>query len=193
MTSIPPLYSVWSGMKQRCFNPRVHQWKDYGGRGITVCERWLTFAHFAADMGDRPEGYWLDRIDNDGNYEPSNCRWASPKDQLRNQRCTRKVTVDGIEYVAADLADQSGLKTDSIVERAAKGLSLSEILSPAKRHNLNGLALGGFANGRRQQEKGVCPAGHPYSEDNTYVSDQGWRRCRRCRADREIARRKRRA
>jgi hypothetical protein len=89
-------YAAWAQMRNRCANPNVRAWKYYGGRGITVCERWRVFENFLADMGERPEdppewegkrAYWsLDRIDNDGNYEPNNCRWATPQEQRASQR-----------------------------------------------------------------------------------------------------------
>lgn len=73
-------------MKRRCLSPQASNFTDYGGRGITVCQRWLKFENFLADMGDRPEGKSLDRIDNDGNYEISNCRWSTPLEQSKNKR-----------------------------------------------------------------------------------------------------------
>lgn len=84
-----PTYISWSRMRARCNrvnHPKRHR---YGGRGIKVCERWSSFANFLADMGDRPPGTTIDRVDNDGNYEPANCRWATQLEQQRNRSTTK--------------------------------------------------------------------------------------------------------
>jgi hypothetical protein len=81
-----PTYTSWENMIQRCTNPNSRVWKYYGGRGITVCERWREFKNFLADMGERPEGMTLDRINNDGNYEPGNVRWTDWETQNTNRR-----------------------------------------------------------------------------------------------------------
>lgn len=87
-----PTYQSWQAMKQRCLQPNHAHFGNYGGKGITVCERWMTYDNFVRDMGPRPKGTSLDRLDNAKGYEPSNCRWATKTEQNRNNSQNRLVT-----------------------------------------------------------------------------------------------------
>lgn len=93
-----PEYKAWAEMLQRCLNENYERYLDYGGRGIKVCRRWLKYENFLADMGRKPTDAWysLDRIDNDSGYRPSNCRWATRKQQANNRRTP--VRVSGVKY-----------------------------------------------------------------------------------------------
>jgi hypothetical protein len=83
--NISPTYSTWRNMWNRCTNPNVDNYMYYGGRGITICERWKDFKNFLEDMGERPEGMFIDRKDNDGDYSPDNCKWSTMKEQNNNK------------------------------------------------------------------------------------------------------------
>lgn len=125
------IYSIWAEMLARCTRPTHKRYADYGGRGITVCDRWRSFENFYADMGERPEGHSLDRVDNDGAYSPENCRWATASEQRRN---------------------------------------------------------------RRPQKLGAaCKAGHLYTTENTSITRDGKRRCKRCMREWAKEARRRRA
>jgi hypothetical protein len=97
--AVTPLYATWSSMIQRCTNPKAKNYKWYGARGVTICERWMTFANFAEDMGpERPDGLSLDRIDNDllvDSYSKENCRWATQSMQVRNSRRPQRLAMAG--------------------------------------------------------------------------------------------------
>lgn len=124
-----PIYSVWRNMLNRCENSRVRAFKDYGGRGIRVCERWHVFENFYADMGNIPAGKTLDRIDFNGNYEPSNCRWATLVEQASNTRKNRFVTHNGKTQTVSAWAREVGLTAGRLGLRLAKGWSVEKALS----------------------------------------------------------------
>ena len=110
-------YSIWTDMKTRCSNPKNSRFHRYGGRGIRVCERWGTFENFFSDMGPCPVGMSIDRINNDGPYEPGNCRWSSPKQQARNFSRNRMLTFAGETLCLADWGLRTGISSDVIYNR----------------------------------------------------------------------------
>jgi hypothetical protein len=182
---VPPLYSVWQGMKRRCYNPNFKQFKDYGGRGIRVCDRWLTdYATFESDMGTRPEGTSIDRYpDPDGDYSPENCRWATKQMQQRNQRRSRRLVIDGIDYLAVDLSHKYGIKTDTIIARAKKGLPFDMVISHSRApYTITKENRARIKEGQQksQNARKHCARGHEYNEKNTHISPQGTRVCRVC-------------
>lgn len=135
MTKQSPLYVTWARMLGRCRNPNNTKYPQYGGRGISVCERWHTFVSFAEDMGPKPDGMSLDRIDVNGNYEPGNCRWATDQEQQRNKNNNRLLTLDGQTKCVTEWAELCGLKESTIRERLRKGWDAKDVLKPVLYRN----------------------------------------------------------
>lgn len=123
-----PTHNSWCAMRQRCAYPKHAQYAAYGARGIRVCERWSSFENFLADMGERPDSMTIERIDTNGNYEPSNCRWATMPEQQRNRRTTIKVTRDGVTKCVRDWCIELGLNPDVVYGRIRRGAEPLEAL-----------------------------------------------------------------
>ena len=121
-------YSIWCAMKARCQNSKVSNYHNYGGRGISVCERWETFENFYADMGDCG-GLTIERIDTNGDYEPSNCRWATRKEQGNNKRNNRLLSFDGLTLTVQQWADRIGIGEATIRKRLRLGWSTAKALT----------------------------------------------------------------
>lgn len=132
-----PTYRSWYSMKSRCCNPTDRGYSDYGGRGIEVCGRWHRFENFLADMGERPAGTSLDRFpDNNGNYEPGNCRWATPVQQHRNTRYNVNLTIDGKTRCVAEWSQISGIGATCIHLRLKRGWEASRaVYQPSRCKN----------------------------------------------------------
>ena len=136
-----PTYNSWAHMKDRCLNPNHPRFRDWGGRGIKVCERWMDFANFLQDMGEKPEGLTLDRIDNNGNYEPGNCRWATWKEQRQNQR-PAKPYVHKNQYLFIAMDSQGTM------------IALNNQLEFARQHGLDVSHIAKCLNGKLKSHKG---------------------------------------
>ncbi len=121
-------YKAWHAMIQRCTNPSHGKWRRYGARGISVCERWLTFENFLEDMGERPAGMTIDRIDNDGNYEPGNCRWASQMTQGSNRGNNHRVEIDGESMTISEASRKFCVGLATVRSRLRSGWSLEDAL-----------------------------------------------------------------
>lgn len=127
-----PTHRTWQSMKRRCSSPTVWQYPYYGGRGIRVCERWASFENFLEDMGERPAGTTLDRIDNDGDYGPSNCCWATPREQGSHTTRTRYVKTERGTVTLAEAARMANVSSSAILYRIRQGWSEADILAPAQ-------------------------------------------------------------
>lgn len=125
----PREYKTWKCMRARCSNPQNGDYADYGGRGIRVCERWSDFAAFFADMGARPDGASLDRINVDGGYDPANCRWETPTTQANNKRSNHTIAFRGEERTLAQWCRIFGVEASKVRYRLKQGWSLDDAFS----------------------------------------------------------------
>ncbi len=183
-----PLYMIWRSMLSRCLCKTHPSWKDYGGRGISVCERWQkNFHDFVADIGERPKGYTLERVDNDKGYSPDNCKWATRAEQAANKRNTTILTFNGETMTLTAWARKIGLKADTLKMRLLRGIPLERALTMPR-------ASPGKARATQQKAKTHCKNGHPFNEENTYFcktkAGNIGRYCRECHRLREKVRRK---
>jgi len=129
-----PLYPIWNGMITRCENPQAHDYANYGGRGICVCDRWHTFANFVADVSPRPPDMQLERADNDGPYSPSNVHWATGRENSNNRRNNRLVTIDGVTKTVSQWAETTGLPAPAIFARIYDGYTGQDIIKPLRHY-----------------------------------------------------------
>lgn len=122
------IHEAWCSMRYRCENPADPGYDNYGGRGITVCERWQVFENFLSDMGFPSAGQSIDRIDNSGNYEPSNCRWASAREQANNRRSNVYVTFQGETHTLSEWRRILGIKKATVNKRRQLGWTIEQAL-----------------------------------------------------------------
>lgn len=131
-----PEYVVWKCIRDRCLNETDTDYLRYGGRGISICERWSDFANFYADMGPRSSpSHSIDRIDNNGPYSPENCRWATWTEQQRNRRNNHLLTFQGRKQCLAAWSDETGILSSTISERLRSGWGVEQALTTPTRHH----------------------------------------------------------
>lgn len=122
-----PAYQIWAAILRRCTNPNAKDYPRYGGRGITVCERWAnSFTAFYDDMGDRPDGMQIDRIDNSRGYEPGNCRWVTSRENNRNRRDSVYVEFRGERIHICQLAERYGISRTTLAWRLRHGMTIDQ-------------------------------------------------------------------
>lgn len=124
-----PEYRVWQSMWSRCTNPNVRGYENYGGRGIRVCRRWERFENFLADMGPKPPSHRLGRLNIDGNYTPSNCRWVTLTASMNNRTDSTVLAYRGLQLTIADWARRTGLNPKTISSRIRRGWTVADALN----------------------------------------------------------------
>src|SRR5450631_1026504 len=128
-----PLYYIWQTMKQRCNNPNATAYKSYGAKGIKICEGWNDFWNFVEDMGERPLGMTLDRIDNNKGYSKENCRWATRKEQALNRATNKYITYNNITLTIKEWGDKLGINESTFYYRVKNKMPIDMIMS----HNMH--------------------------------------------------------
>lgn len=162
-------FNAWRAMLDRCYRAKCKEYRYYGARGITVCDRWHTsFEAFFADMGRCPSGLTLDRADTNGNYEPLNCRWASATVQSANRRNMRLVMVGGERMSVSEAAKRAGVSRVTLQRRINRGMSIDEAIETTR----NGLP--------KRPPRMTCQRGHAQTPENVYVRPDGARQCFAC-------------
>ena len=170
-----PTYQSWSHMLDRCTNPRSSKFANYGGRGITVCARWRdSFENFLSDMGERPTGTTIDRENNNGDYGPGNCRWATQRTQQRNRRDT------SIDLVSEALILEMRRRGAGTADLAyAFGVSASTVQSAFAAAARRGSPVPALP------VRMACKRGHRLEGANVRIRPDGYRVCRACKRERE--------
>lgn len=135
--SSTPTYETYRAMRKRCESPNDKEFKNYGGRGISIAEEWLTFDGFFADMGVRPEGMTLDRIDTNGHYCKTNCRWATPKEQAMNRRNSYNLTYNGITKHISEWSSISDINIPTIKRRLEYGWDVGKAIFTENKRKRN--------------------------------------------------------
>lgn len=138
-----PTYNSWSGMFQRCENKNDARYNQYGGAGVIICPRWRKFENFLEDMGERPKGTSLDRIDPTGGYEKSNCRWATPKQQMNNLKDQPKYTHDGHTLTMKEWSEKTGIPYGRLQSRLYRGWSFERAITTGLVQGQRGHGKGG--------------------------------------------------
>lgn len=186
-------YSIWCSMRQRCNNENFKYFPYYGGRGIKVHDEWnASFEAFLRDMGEPPMGYEIDRIDNNGHYEPGNCRWATRAEQQNNRRVNRFITHNGETLTIAEWSRRTGISRNTIDQRLAANWSIDRVLAPVKQTTVNNVPVAVEAARLARLARTHCKHGHPWDDQNTSFTPTGGRICKACRRAKEARRRNRR-
>lgn len=134
-SAYPSSYKIWCNMRQRCYNHDSKVYHYYGGRGITVCDRWHEYENFVADMGERPKGLSLDRIDNDGPYSPENCRWTDMKTQQGNKSNAHLITYQGETKSIAEWVEHLGISRGKLHNRIFRGWDIDRAFTQPYRNS----------------------------------------------------------